>query len=79
MEVLTLVMVMVIILTIMILSTRVQTIMDLTGQDTGHLIRITLTGEILIIIIPALIMEIRTGRMMFMLGSAGQVRQTEML
>ena len=58
------VLIMVMTLIIMILSTRV--IMDITGQDTGHLIRITLTGGILIIIIPAFIIEIPEGRMMFM-------------
>jgi hypothetical protein len=69
-EVLIMVTVMVMILIIMILSTRVRTIMDHTGQDTGqdsgHLIHITLTGEVLIIIIPAFTMEIQEGRMMYM-------------
>ena len=59
-------MVMVMILIIMILTTRIHPIMDHTDQDTGHLILITLIGEVLIIIIPAFIIEIRAGRMMFM-------------
>jgi len=59
----TLTIVMVIILIIMILSTRVPTIMDHTGQDTGPLILITLIGEVLVIIVQAFIIEIRAGRM----------------
>ncbi len=57
------VLIMVMILIIMI-PTRVRTIH--TGQDSGHLIHITLTGEVLIIIIPAFTMEIQEGRMMYM-------------
>ena len=58
--------IMVIIHIIMILSTRIHPFMDHTDQDTGHRILITLIGEVLIIIIPAFIIEIRAGRMMFM-------------
>ena len=58
-------MVTVMILIIMILTTRIHPFMDHTGQDTGHRILITLIGEVLIIIIQVFIIIIRAGRMMF--------------